>query len=410
MFNLQTIQSALQLKPEMHGWMFTNFSHRDTLTDSLLSLSTDIISTRRWVYIVPCTGEPLKIVHAIESSMLESLPGTTLVYSGKIELENILKEYSEKTFALLADSDISVISTVDAGFIQCLHEIKIQTCSAAPLIQITKGLLTKSGIESHERAAALLYKIIKETWNFISSKYKTESTLSEFDVLQYILRKFNDYSLVYHHEPIVAFGKNAGNPHYSVSKDGSAIAQKGDIIQLDIFAKEAMAKDDEGNIHPENAIYADISWVGVYDTIVPKQYNDSFVNLCQARDIAFILLQKASDDGTLAQVTGFELDKAVREKLIQHGYASVIKHRTGHGIDTACHGSGVNLDSVEFPDKRTVLNGSCFSVEPGIYFEDFGMRTEIDIYIHEDKPIISGGKFFKADSLPIPQQEILYIT
>ncbi len=409
MFNLQAIQSALQIKTEMHGWIFTNFSHRDSLTDSLLSLNTEDISSRRWVYIIPPTGNPLKIVHAIESIILESLPGETVLYSGKSELLSILKNYSNSLMAVLSDSDISVISTVDAGFIKTLHDCNIKTTSAAPLIQITKGLLTKSGIESHERAAALLYKIVAQTWEYITLKFNSETELTEYEVFTFILDKFKNYSLVYHHEPIVAFGKNSGNPHYSVSKDNSAIAKKGDIIQLDIFAKEAYAKDDNGIISKDVPIYADISWVGVYDTTIPKHYIDIFNTLIQSRDAVFKKLQTYAENGNILSVTGSELDKCSRDCLLSHGFEKAIKHRTGHGIDTACHGSGVNLDSFEFPDHRTVLNGSCFSVEPGLYFEDFGMRTEIDIYINENYPIISGKVFNTEKHLQIPQNELLYI-
>ncbi len=394
----------------MHGWVFTNFSHRDTLTDSLLSLDSNSISSRRWVYIVEPNKNPLKIVHAIEKTILDSLPGELIVYSGKKELESVLSQYKGKTLALLADADISVISTVDAGFLQSLHLLGIHTTSASPLIQITKGLLTQKGIESHERAAALLYKIVKETWNFITLKFKTESTLSEYDVLSFILDKFDTYSLVYHHAPIVAFGKNAGNPHYSVPKEGSAIAEKGDIIQLDIFAKEAFCQDDKGSISSEAAIYADISWVGIYDTTVPLEYENTFKVLTTSRDVVYKTLNERANEGTLLEVTGSELDAAVREILLSNNFEKAIKHRTGHGIDTVCHGSGVNLDSVEFPDNRTLLNGSCFSVEPGVYFENFGMRTEIDIYIHNNKPVISGKSYSSQDSLPIPQTEILRIV
>ncbi len=404
MFNIQTIQSALQTIPEMHGWIFTNFSHRDTLTDSLLSLDTDSISTRRWVYVVPTEGEAYKIVHSIESGMLDSLPGNKLVYSGRSELLNILNNFSNKTYAVLSDENISVISTVDSGFVKTLHDCNIKTLSAASLIQITKGLLSAQGIESHERAATCLYMIIEHTWNFICSKYTSNVPISEYDVLEFILNKFKEFSLVYDHEPIVAFGKNAGDPHYSVSKTGSAIAQKGDIIQLDIFAKEADLGDEQ------KAIFADISWVGVFDTEVKDVYKEAFSRLCESRDIVYTTLLEYANTSKLHSVSGCDLDEQVRKILIHYGYTDVIKHRTGHGIDTACHGSGVNLDSVEFPDKRKLLNGSCFSVEPGIYFGEFGMRTEIDIYIENGFPVISGKRDNKTTTLQVPQMELLIIS
>lgn len=408
------IQSALQDENTLSmvfGWVFTNFSHRDNLTDSLLDLDLLSVSTRRWVYIIPAQGEPIKIVHAIEKGILDSLTGKTFVYAGQEDLREHLQQFAGKTLAILADADISVISTVDAGFVEFLHYCKIQTCSAAPLIQKTKGLLTKKGIESHERAAALLYRIVKEAWDFVSKKFNANEALYEYDIQSFMLQKFKDYSLVTDHAPIIAFGKNAGDPHYDVPQQNSALAQKGDIIQFDLWAKEAFASDENGDISPQVAIFADISWLGVYDTQVSQQYTDAFADLTAARNTVFATLTKKAEfsaDGVF-EVTGSELDAAVRKSLIVAGYKEWIKHRTGHGIDTSCHGSGVNLDSVEFPDYRTLLEGSCFSVEPGIYSDEYGMRTEIDIYIKDGCPIISGSLFAKSDSLPVPQKELLYI-
>lgn len=414
MFSLQTIQSVLQSEKKLSGvsgWIFTNFSHRDILTDSLLELNVNSVSTRRWVYIILAQGDPIKIVSAIEKNILDSLPGKTHLYVGQKELREHLNQFAGNSLAILADSNISVISTVDAGFVELLHSCTIQTTSAAPLIQRAKGLLPKTGIDSHERAAALLYRIVKESWNFVCEKFNSDEPLYEYDVQSFMLEKFNEYSLVTNHPPIVAFGKNSGNPHYEVPCENSALAQRGDIIQFDLWAKAAFAADENGIILPNVAVYADISWVGVYDTQISTQYKDAFTCLCAARDTVFTALtEKAKNSAdAIFEVTGFELDAGVRTSLIHSGYSTWMRHRTGHGIDTACHGSGVNLDSIEFPDFRTLLEGACFSVEPGIYSTEYGMRTEIDIYIKDGCPSISGLLFAKQDSLPIPQKELLYI-
>lgn len=409
MFDITTIQHALQ-ETGVHGWIFSNFSHRDTLTDSLLSLDSKGISSRRWVYIIEASGNATKLVHSIEPNILDSLPGNTLTYYGQQQLVNQLQKYSGKTFAILKDKNISVISTVDSGFVELLDSCNITTTSASPIIQITKGLLSTTQIESHERASSLLYKIVQQTWEFISNHYKTEIPLTEYSVFNYILQKFDDFSLAYDHEPIVAFGKNAGNPHYGVTKESSATAKVGDIIQLDIFAKEKFARNENGEISESNAAYADISWVGVFDTEPSENFNTTFAILIKARDTVYNVLKEHSQKNTIFTVTGSELDKEVRNVLIKAGFEKDIKHRTGHGIDTECHGSGVNLDSVEFPDTRTVKNGSCFSVEPGLYFENYGMRTEINIYIKDGEPIISGNCYKNSNTLENPQNSLLYIT
>ena len=381
------------------GWIFTNFSHRDSLTDTLLSLDSSVVSTRRWIYVVNSDGSFSKIVHAIEQHNLDSLPGEKiLVYSSQKTLIDALTSCLDKTkrYAILSDPDIPVISTVDGGFVSLLSGLGFTTCSAATLIQRSKGILSEERILSHERAASLLYLTVYETWSFISDHYKTDKELTERAVCDFILSEFDKYNLITDHPPIVAFGSNSGNPHYEVPDTKSATAYKGDVIQLDIWAKEKNVPD---------SIYADISWVGVYDKEPSSEVSALFNTVCKARDIVKTTLE----DNENREITGAELDAKVRSVITDAGFIDSVKHRTGHGIDTNCHGSGVNLDSTEFPDKRRILEYSCFSVEPGLYFDKYGFRTEIDIYIKDGKPVISGS-LFKKCPLEIPQTKLLTIN
>ena len=258
---MNTIESIIDAVAEesrsngLGGWIFTNFSHRDTLTDSLLGFDTDNVSTRRWIYIINGDRTCTKIVHAIEKNNLDKLPGEKkIAYNSKeLMLEALSKSLdSTKSYAILCDEDIPVISTVDGGFVSLLSKLGISTCSAASLIQRSKGILSESRILSHERSASFLYQTVYETWNFITEHYKSSKELTERDVCDFILAEFDKFNLITDHPPIVAFGKNSGNPHYEVTDANSATAQKGDVIQLDIWAKD---KNDP------DAIYADISWV-----------------------------------------------------------------------------------------------------------------------------------------------------
>jgi Xaa-Pro aminopeptidase len=178
---------------------------------------------------------------------------------------------------------------------------------------------------------------------------------------------------------------------------------------LDIWAKEPAAADDAGSISPVNAVYADISWVGVFDDTVSAHVQQCFSDLCSARDAVYAILRQKLPGGGV--ITGCSLDAAVRDILIDRGYKDALKHRTGHGIDFEDHGSGVNLDSIEFPDTRPVMNGSCFSVEPGLYFSDFGMRTEINLYVRDNTPVVSGQMFYCAErDFSVPQNSLLTCT
>ncbi len=406
---IQVVSQQESVVSALDGWLFTDFAGRDNLTKDLLQLPIDGMTTRRWIYIVPPAGEPLKILHKIEPHVLDSLPGEKkLLYSSQQELKELLAQYRDKTLALLWDPDLPVISTVDGGFISLLQQEGIKIISAAKLLQRYKGILSTASIQSQERAAALLYKIIGDTWDFICQHYRSKEPLNERAVQIFILEQFLKYKLTTNHSPVVAFGAHSGDPHYEVPEDGGKVAEEGDIIQLDIWAKERLADDGQGGISATVPAYADISWVGVFGPTVPEEAQKRFAVLCQARDSVAAAITEATAKGI--RPTGAELDLQVRSIIGKAGYGNYIKHRTGHGIDSEVHGSGVNLDGSEFPDYRQILPGSSFSVEPGIYGEDFGMRTEIDIYIDESgMPIVSGKKFNqgKLGEHSIPQQKLL---
>jgi Xaa-Pro aminopeptidase len=382
MFDLLRIQKAIH-EENLDGWLFVNFAHRDALTDSILGLDPDSVSTRRWFYIVPASGSPLKLVSTLEDSILAPLPGDTTSYYAKKDLETALSFFSGKTIAVLEDPAIQVLSTIDAASVDLVRSIGIKTVSAASLVQRVHGLLDAQGIKNHETAIRVLLSIVKNAWSFVESSLKANKTLHEGDVQDFMLSALSRANLVTNHPPIVASGPNSANPHFSIEGKGRRIGAN-EVLQFDIWAKSP------------GGIYADISWVGFTGYEVPKRVDERFKILLEARDLVQPAIQRSFSAG-IAPI-GAELDALVREFLFAHFPNEAIRHRTGHGIDTECHGAGVNLDSVEFPDSRTLLEGSCFSVEPGAYFETEGFRTEIDIYIQDAKPILSGG---------ISQSEIL---
>lgn len=382
MISIDGIQKAIR-EERLDGWLFCNFSHRDTLTDTLLDLDIQALSSRRWFYFIPANGEPIKIVHIIESNVLSELPGTSKKYSSLESLKTCLQQFSGQRIAVLYDPEILVLSTIDASSYNLLVSCGIETVSASTLIQRTKGILSEKGIQSHERAARILYKIVHNAWNFAKTQFGLNSVLYEGAIQDFILGKFNSEGLITDYPPIVAFGSNSGNPHYCIAtqidnKKRGATLQNDDVVQLDLWAK-----------FPEG-IYADISWIAYCGKDIPKEIQKRFTIVTTARDLVKPAIENAFQNKT--RITGKELDTIVRSYLLENCPAEAIQHRTGHGIDTQYHGSGTNLDSIEFPDSRAVLEGSCFSVEPGIYFPDSGFRTEINIYIHNRKPVISGGE------------------
>jgi Xaa-Pro dipeptidase len=380
---IDSLQEAIR-EEHLDGWLFCNFSHRDALTDTILSLDPQSVSSRRWFLFVPSRGDPVKIVHSIEKRILDSIPGERVLYSERTGLEAILSSFRGKNAAMLCDPYLQVLSTVDAASFLLAQTAGVEVVSAAALVQRMTGILDADQMASHEKAASILYRIVHDSWTLVEDAFRTGKKIHEGDIIDTMMTTLERDGLVTDHPPIVAAGKNSGDPHYAPQKgiDGSfksrgKIIEKNDIVQFDIWAKQ-----------PGGA-YADISWIGYCGSSVPEAVATRAQTVFAARDLVFTAIETAFESGN--RVTGAELDARVRAFLLERFPKDAVQHRTGHGIDTRCHGSGVNLDSTEFPDNRYLLEGSCFSVEPGIYFNDGGFRTEIDIYIRNGKPVISGG-------------------
>lgn len=386
MIDLEAARKAIR-EEGLDGWLFTTHHHRDELADRLLRIDRRAVNTRPWYYLIPAEGEPVKILHGIEAHILDHLPGTPRYYSSGSELDALLRSTGSGRIAVQFSRNLPIISYLDHGTALRLEELGFTLVSSASLIQRTTGLLSDAGIASHERAAGHLYAIVTIAWKRLqeAARAGTLASLSEGDVQQWILKEFEVRSLETDAPPIVAAGAHSSDPHYSPTGKGKRL-DPGEVLQLDLWAKESGG----------SGVYADISWVGVLSDTVPPEVEHAFEAVRSARDeaVRFIETGLSLD----RPVMGKEVDLAARAQLAAAGYEAFLRHRTGHGIDTEPHGSGVNLDGVEFPDDRLLLEGSCFSVEPGVYLTEFGLRTEINVYIRNRNAVISGGP---------PQQSLL---
>jgi Xaa-Pro dipeptidase len=370
----------------LDGWLFHNFRHRDPLSDAILGLDPEAMNSRRWVYALGADTTPLKIVHAIEKLALASLPGREIVYDSYGGFVEALSSIKPGRWACHVSETLPVVSTMDAGTYLLLISRGIEPVDAAPLVQRAFGLLNEAGMASHESAAMKLYGVVDKAWALISSTHRDGRTLREGDVRDWILGEFATLGLVTDHPPIVAAGPSSADPHYSSQGAGRAF-EEGDPIQLDIWAKETGIE----------SIYADISWIGVFSRSRVPALERTAEDVFALRDEALSFIAEWLGRGETP--TGSDVDARLRALAAAKGLSGALRHRTGHGIDRECHGSGVNLDSVEFPDDRRILPGSCFSIEPGLYFERHGFRTEIDAYRLGDVLRVSGGR---------PQDTLLY--
>ncbi len=372
---------------KLSGWLFFNLHHRDSLSDRILEISGEGHNSRPWLYLIRRHGEPVKVVHGIEAGVLDHLPGEMRVYSSRSSFLDILRELAGKEEVTAAQFSLQVpfISFLDHGTARVLSDCGFNLTPSDKLVQRFLGLLDECAMESHEEAAAKLYAIVEEIWNRIRSRMKKTSLLYEGEVQQWILDLFQREGLHSDFPPLVAVGKNTANPHYLVKGDGQKL-EDGAVLQLDIWAR----------MKNRDSVYGDISWGGVLASSVPEEVAAVFDTLVTARELAVDCITQAFK--SKRPFSGFEVDQRVRSLIIERGYGEFLLHRTGHAIDAEVHGYGVNLDCVEFPDSRLILEGSCFSIEPGIYKAHFGLRTEINVYIKNSIAVISGG---------VPQQKLL---
>ena len=331
----------------------------------------------------PCRRPALKIVHRIEASILHHVPGETTPYSTRAEFEAALSTAISGPFPaagkIAADysSSIPVGSYLDHGTALLLQSLGASLAPADGLVSRSLGALGDEGRRSHESAAKVLYDAVASAWSRLTRELGAGRAITEGDVQEWLMQSISAGGLVTDAPPIVGAGRHTCDPHFSVDGRGAALEQ-GDLVQFDIWAKEKTT----------GAVYADISWVGVCSPSPAPLQERLFAAVRDAREAAVSLLQRRLAAG--APVTGAEVDRAAREVLEGGDFAHGIRHRTGHSIGERVHGYGVNLDSVEFPDERPLAEGACFSVEPGLYLEEMGMRTEIDCIIHDGQLRITG--------------------
>ena len=377
--NLSEIQAALR-DGGHEAWLFYDHHHRDPIAYRVLGLPPDRLTTRRWFYVIPAKGEPRKLVHRIESHHLDSVPGEKTEYSSWEELssglEAMVKPYRRLVMQYSPNNQIPYISLVDAGMLELVRGFGKEIVSSANLVARFEATLTDAQIASHYKAQEKVDRITAGAFQEIGRRARNGGT-HEYEIQQWIMEAFKREGLVTCDPPNVSVNGHAGDPHYEPIEASSAAIKPGDFVLLDIWAK----------CNEPDSVFYDITWTGVLGTPSDKQ-REIFTIVRDARDVGITKVKSAFDSAT--PICGWEVDKAVHDYLVGKGYKANIFHRTGHSITWDIHGNGANLDNLETKDDRLILPNTCFSVEPGLYFPDFGVRSEIDMMIRNGKAEVTG--------------------
>ncbi|MFA6598604.1 MAG: M24 family metallopeptidase [Ignavibacteriaceae bacterium] len=391
--DIAVIQNILKDR-NIDGWLLFDFRGSNDLALEILGIKKESHLTRRFFYFIPKTGSPSKIVNAIEEHNLAHLPGEKLSYSSHISLrEQLTKALSgSKTIAMEYSpmNAIPYLSKVDAGTLELIKTFGVEIVSSADLITQFTALWSNEQYEENVPVAKTLVGIASNAFNFIKNNILARNTLTEYSVQQFIMDEFQAKNLITDFPPIVGVNENSANPHYAPDETTFKQIKENDFVLIDLWAK---TPDD-------SSVWSDITWVGFVGKEVPEKYNKVWSIVKNARDAAFDLVEERFNNHQ--PVYGFEVDNASRKVIEDAGYGKYFIHRTGHSITTTLHGSGPHMDNYETKDERRLLPSTSFSIEPGIYLTgDFGIRSEIDVFIHDD------GKVEQTSG--IKQEEVIAI-
>ena len=392
-FDLSTLQAAVK-DSAADAWVLYDFRGMNDLAWTIADLPSDAHCTRRWVLVIPEKGHAVKIVHKLERHVLDHVKADERAYATHEEYDRVLRETLApfKTVAMEYSpmNAIPVASKVDAGTIEHVRSIGCEVVSSADVAQRFTSVLSASQIAGASVTGGRLRDIMMDTFGFIRERLLDDETVTEYEAQQYLMERLREDELVTDSAPIVAIGRNAANPHYAPTITRSDQIQRDQVVLIDAWAKN----DAPGSV------YADLTWVGYTGVEIPTDVDRTFDIILKARDAALQLVQERFASGT--PVAGFEVDRAARSVIDAAGLGSNFIHRTGHSITTETHGAGANMDDFETHDTRTVLPGSSFSIEPGVYFEDsLGLRTEIDVIVQPDGSIDVPSNPMQTGILPL---------
>jgi Xaa-Pro aminopeptidase len=379
-FQLHEIQADLR-GTSLDGWLFYDFRGRDPIAHRILDLP-DAMRTRRWFYFVPAKGIPKKLVHKIEAESLVTLPGETLYYSGQDELrknvnkilgraKNVAMQYSPK-------NGIPYVAMVDAGTVELVKSCGVKVLTSADLVQKYEACWTPQQLQSHLEAGKSIDRIVREAFALAAKSVREGKPLTEVALQQWILAEFEKDDITTEEGPDVAVNAHASDPHYAPSNERPTEIREGDLLLLDVWGKLRFA----------GSVYYDVAWVGYLGAKVPEKFNRVFKVIVRARDNAVALIQSSIAAGKPPQ--GWQVDRAARSVIEKAGYGEYFIHRTGHNIGQTVHGNGVNMDGFETHDSRHLIPGTCNSVEPGIYLPEFGMRSEVNVYVGKGEARVTG--------------------
>ena len=380
--HIESIQRALQ-QDKIDGWLFYSFRGSDPIAENILRLDHAKFTTRRWFYFVPAKGTPIKIVHAIETGTLDSLPGDKHVYLAWQQLHQVLREAlsGAKKVAMQYSplNTIPYISRVDAGTVELIRSFGVEVVSSADLVQVFEAVWSDQQLETHLYAAKHMREIVDEIVKEVRRRVLANASVTEVEIQDFILQEYDRRDLTAGHPPIVAINAHSADPHYAPNLEDNLPMKMGDFLLVDMWSKRKVP----------HAVYDDITWTFFIGETVPAEHQKIFNVVRDGRDAAIKEAQQRYPTGEI--LYGWQIDEVARQSITKAGYGQYFIHRTGHSIHEEVHGNGANIDNLETQDSRRLMARTCFSIELGVYLKGtFGVRSEVDMYLYEKEAIVTG--------------------
>jgi Xaa-Pro aminopeptidase len=383
--DITAIQAALG-EEGIDGWLLYDFRGSNPIARSVIGFDDHQIATRRWFYLIPRTGDPVAIQHVIEPNALKGRPGKPALYRSWRELEAVLKTHLSGMKRVAMEHSpgaaIPYVARVDAGTIEMVESAAgVKVVSSADLVQMFESRWTPEQKQLHDQAATNTMLAKDEAFELIRTRLAQGRPVKESEVQAFIQSHFEAHGLYTHHPCIVAVNDHASDPHFETAAGpNDREIKKGDLVLIDLWAKVA---------NDPRAVYYDATWMGYCGPEVPARMREVWEAVKGARDAAIeFVCRSVESDKT---IHGYEVDDVSRGFIEQRGFGPYFLHRTGHSIGYEVHGNGVNIDNLETRDQRRIVPGVCFSIEPGVYLPEFGVRSEIDMYVGEGVAEVTGG-------------------
>jgi len=359
---------------KIDAWLLADFHGRNEIAVRAMGLSSHL--TRRACYFIPARGGPVALVNPIEKSRFTHIAGEVRTYRGyrglETELARLLKGLKKVAMEYSPLGRLPYIGLVDAGTIELVRSFGVEVVSSADLVAAFQARLSPARIDSHRRAAGLVNQTKDEAFAYIADELRAGRSITEYDVCRLITERFHSHGLIFDFAPNCSVDANAGDPHYEPTPEKSAPIKKGSLVLIDLW----------GRFDNADGVYADITWMAYAGpkAEIPKEYAEKFAVLTQARDAAVEFIKQNVSQRPLK---GAEADDVCRAVIEKAGLGEYFTHRTGHSIGSNVHGDGPNIDNLETEDGRMLQPGHLFSIEPGVYTKDHGLRTEINCLITE---------------------------